>query len=272
MGELLETLTKIPLYAGLLLFVGAAVATGLVPAGARASVPIDGRIGRLGRLAIGTIVVFLLLRLMAHTAAVFPGEVVGVDLIRRVGIESRWGHGWRLQGVTASVLAALLVGVGRRSVPLAEQTTLILGAALLAATYPLVGHAAGSIARQSIATTHILAGGAWVGTLGILVLADPRGDRWGRFSNVALVGASVVVLSGLLLASSYLTSWRDLFETGYGRLLSLKVVLLFGMLTCGAMNFRRVRDDQPPPLARVELSLALMLVVVTAFLTETAHP
>ena len=87
-----------------------------------------------------------------------------------------------------------------------------------------------------------------------------------------MLGAAIVVSSGLLLAFNYLTSWRDVIATAYGRTLALKLAVFLAILACGALNWRQVRTDAQPRTARLEVTLAALLVVVTAFLTEMAHP
>lgn len=273
MTEYLETLTKIGLYAGLLTLVGGSTAYWIARAASEDAA--SQRRLRAAALASAVVVlVFLLFRLAAHTWAAFGSDGVFVDNLQTIGLRSRWGRAWRLQAIAAIVVLGLTAWARRGQVLRAAVAS--LAAVGLAAAYSRTGHSAGSAATGAAATIHMIAGGAWLGTLGVLVVTGHRGAIWNRFSAVALSGAGGVVLSGLVLASSYLTSPRDLLDTPYGRLFVLKILLFLAIAGCGFLNWRQVSassgSEVRPKTACLEFVLAIALVVVTAFLTETEHP
>jgi putative copper export protein len=79
-------------------------------------------------------------------------------------------------------------------------------------------------------------------------------------------------VTGLLLAYFYVGTPANLVGTPYGRLLLAKLALVAGIAACGFINWRRVQVAGAPSTARLELALAGLVVIVTAFLTETEHP
>lgn len=170
------------------------------------------------------------------------------------------------------------------------------GAAAAAATFIRAdgGHAAaGSPATLHVALQgiHGVAAGVWIGGLVLLLLllrerpsepaTGPPVREVRRYSNVAVVAAVVVVLTGIVRAVEVLGgvgAISDALGTSYGRILSLKVLAVLALIAMGAVNRRRsiprlVTD--PGALARIvraEAIVALGVVVLTATLTGTAPP
>lgn len=264
-----ETLTKIPLYVGLLLLVGLCLSLWLVcrpgaPERAVSSV----HVSTLGILVSLLIVTFLIARLVAHTYSTFGGDGMTWASLSTIASESRWGIGWRRQLIAASCAVGFSVLARRGSVM--AMLPLALVTVWLAASYSMTGHAAALSTTRLASTVHLLAAGAWFGTLFVLVRVEGAG--WTRFSWVALAGSALVVVSGLVMAATYFSAAGDLVSTNYGRVFLLKMVLFTGTALCGYLNWRRVRTAGAPAMARLELALVLALIIVTAFLTEIAHP
>jgi copper transport protein len=99
---------------------------------------------------------------------------------------------------------------------------------------------------------HLLAGTIWAGgllALGVLLRRRPEGVPWGvvllRFSRWALLSVAIIVGSGIYLASRHIFTVSALWETGWGRWLVLKIVLLMAILLLAARNLRQARrpDD-----------------------------
>jgi copper transport protein len=99
---------------------------------------------------------------------------------------------------------------------------------------------------------HLLAGTIWAGGLlavGVLLRRRPEGVPWGvvllRFSRWALLSVAIIVGSGIYLASRHIFTVSALWETGWGRWLVLKLVLLMAILLLAARNLRQARrpDD-----------------------------
>ncbi|MEU8923665.1 CopD family protein [Kitasatospora sp. NPDC048545] len=96
--------------------------------------------------------------------------------------------------------------------------------------------------------THIVSGTVWLGGLALLVaLAGTRGrlgdgagllwaDIWRRFSLVAMVCVGAVLVSGLWLSWKHVGAVSQLWTTGYGLALLVKVGLVLGLVTAGAVN------------------------------------
>ena len=267
MTESFETLTKIGLYAGLLLALGGSAASWLFPS------PRAQRDWRVVSAALLVVLVSLVLRLLAHSVATFGDDGLSAESLDTVALRSRWGGGWRLQGYAATIAAALSFLAWSR--PRLFATLATVAVCLLAATFPRLGHSAALPATSVIAAVHLLAAGGWVGTLAVLLMRGAPSVDWPRFSLVAASGVATLVITGLLLATSFVPTVSDLVSAAYGRLLLVKLLLFGAIGLCGALNWRRLHAREPgaqPPLGRVEVALAALLIVVTAFLTETAHP
>jgi len=136
---------------------------------------------------------------------------------------------------------------------------------------------------------HVLGGGTWLGSLFAVVvvglplsLALDGAERWSSvaalvnsFSPVALASAGIVVISGVIASWVHLEHLAALWQTAYGQVLLIKLVLVAITLTIGAYNFRRVQPQLANELgsmhlrrsAAVELSFAFLILLVTGFLT-----
>jgi putative copper resistance protein D len=145
---------------------------------------------------------------------------------------------------------ALLFALSRRNATLGPRrlaaSTFVAGAYLAALAW--TGHAAaaegpwrgGQIVSDVV---HLLTAGAWLGALPALVYvlgnAEPIQDAaWAarRFSSVAIVCVSVLILSGVGNSWFLVGSVPALFGTRYGVLLLAKLALLAAMLSFAAVN------------------------------------
>jgi putative copper export protein len=101
----------------------------------------------------------------------------------------------------------------------------------------LGGHAASADApalAAVIGSLHLLAAGLWIGTIGVLAVRW-RADRplLGEFSQVAVVAAPLVVLTGLAGAWSQVDAVAQLWTSAYGQLLVVKAVFAAVLLLLG---------------------------------------
>lgn len=283
-------------YAATLALVGLAVAPGILR---RAGVPphldpsIRRRGARLGLGAAGLLLGATLFRLYFQARSFLePGEAVGRDIIAAVLGPGAWGTGWKLQALLASLLVVVWGSEGIRRNGVANRL-LVLG---LAATTPLAGHGApgeASWAEFSLHVVHLLATGAWLGTLLVLaataippLLGEPEASREagiGRlirtFSPVALVGAGVAAASGAILAWTLVGSPGALLASEYGRWLLLKLALVGVVVGIGWRNWRvltrRLGSGAALPMARsarLELGFAALALLATAVLVALAAP
>ena len=307
MWFLIGTLSRWALFAGLLVAVGA-VAFKLVvlrrfpgfepeedETGGVAPERLAARIGALAVLLAGA---GALGRLAAETSIFRDPFEPLVAEVRLLVAGTSWGRAWLTQ-IAAVVLSGLAFALAATRGARAEFGWIAATAcvALLAYTPALAGHAAGAEHFVTPAITadifHMVAGGAWLGTLavmaGVLVLGRRRGasiskrrivDWISAFSPLALGSAAVIAVTGLFAAWLHLGSVSALWTEPYGRTLSLKLVVLLAIVGCGAYNWRRARGrvadaggpPRLPPTVTVELSAAGLLLLVTAILTGTTPP
>jgi len=278
------------------LLVGAAVTRWVVlpRAGADPEEP-AGRaaVSTLARTAVWSgllLLVALLARLYFQTRSLLdPEEPVTAEFVRLV-LQSAWGSGWKWQlGAAGLGLLAWLLA-GPRSAGWSKVLT--LGAALaIVGTAPLTGHAVGLHAAGAIGPwldgLHFAAGAVWLGTLATTALVALRptsglspGRAIAAFSPVALLGAGVAMAAGVVIGWRYVGGLAPLVETGYGRVLLLKVAALLVVAALGAYNWRvalpRLRASDDPAAvhasARLELAMGAVLLAITAVLVALPAP
>jgi putative copper export protein len=285
-----EIAAKAALYAAVLVATGAcAIPSLLLPllAGlppreietvARAVAPVRTRAAVAVLSALG-------LRALMHTAAIFewPG-MLSWDAVQTVAIQSRWGSAWQLQVAAAVIFLAASAWAGlEHQKPTAGNRAATAACVALCFSMPLLGHGASSRWRMLLHGTHIFGAGIWVGTLLALVLirVPPRQrlTLLRGLSPLALAGATVLGLAGIVMAWSYLGPISNLWATTYGQLLALKLAFLFGIAACGFVNWRRfgaerrgANESERLGPVMIEVALVAIVVLVTAALTEVAHP
>ena len=281
---LLEAATKAIVYAALMPVIGAAATYWCVwlrlSGDARASgETMERSLRRVGLVASTLLVSGLLLRAWAHTAAAFGvRDAFSPEQLELMAIESAWGGHWQWQLAAAVATLASYVAVrpGRRT---GWAVAGALGVATCL-TLTLTGHAAGSPLRMALHTTHLVGAGMWLGTLSVVwwmgrTATGLRLALYRAFSAVALFAVGAVAAAGVVVAWLYVGVVSNLWTTGYGRTLVVKLTLVAAIVLCGFLNRRRVGrtgDGEAPSLAGVELTLTLAALIVTAVLTEVGHP
>ncbi|MEU1049092.1 copper resistance protein CopC [Streptomyces sp. NPDC005897] len=114
----------------------------------------------------------------------------------------------------------------------------------LALTWAAAEHASAGIQvplATTSATLHLLATAVWLGGLTALVLtlrSTADAATVARFSRVAFVSVTVLVITGVYQSWRGLGSWEALTGTTYGRLLLAKVVLVAVLLAAAAVSRR----------------------------------
>jgi copper transport protein len=276
-------------YAALLLLIGAAFFRLLVW-------PRDTTRQWPGALLVGTAIVGVV---AAYAGVVFQGAVgAGVSLghaldaeVIQGSIDTRIGNAWLLR---ALAWACLLVFVAL--MPKAKSRLEVLGlalpAGLIVGTLPYAGHADTQSPKALLIPSdvlHVLAAGAWLGGLVLLLVCfwPSRGAVPGaaeatkRFSRLALIAITVLVLAGSLQAWFYVGSVGALFDTTYGLALLAKTVLLMAIVWLAAGSRRRTRtltdsgNDSNVSLRRsmrAEVVLAVLVLAATATLVRAAPP
>ncbi len=234
------------------------------------------------------------------------------ETIVRETLETKFGTIWGLAVLAwllfgAAVAIALRAGGDIRRRP--SPVWLISLAAPLAFVV-LVPALSGHGSTQSpvalnfpVNVIHVAAMGAWLGGLATLLLVAPRatrelepGDRsrllagsLSRFSRIALACVAAILLTGLIQAYVYVRHLDDLIDTGYGRAVLVKFLLLVAILIpLGAYNRRRsvprlkliAAGGEPPGSAgvmlrralRAEVAVLVIVLGVTAALASYAPP
>jgi len=163
-----------------------------------------------------------------------------------------------LRRETAPALRAATVGATGLALPRSGAWPAILAVPLswLACVPALSGHAsvADPIAVLLPANVlHVLAASAWIGGLAMLVLALPPAlgrllppahtrmlvGTLRRFSTLALVSVAALLTGGIVQSLVLLDTPGDLVNTGYGRAILIKCLLVAILLSLGALNRAR---------------------------------
>jgi copper transport protein len=192
----------------------------------------------------------------------------------------------------AILLAVLLVCFvfAWRGAPAAWK--LAAAAALAFALRTLVGGRLGAMVNP----LHVLGASLWLGTLFVLVCCGVRAQMRDdvdptarepavaqmvhRFSVVALGGAGLLGVTGVVTSWTHLKHLDALWTTPYGQALIRKLVVVAGVVALGAWNWRRVgpslgRDGGAVRIRRsavAELAVAAVVLLLTAILVSTPSP
>lgn len=229
-----------------------------------------------------------------------PGEPVTAEIMALMVNETPWGRGWIAQlGAAIAATGGFLVAILR---PRIGWIAAGIAATVVAASAPMTGHAVTEVAGRTgllFNGLHVLGGGAWLGTLAVVLAAglgplarlgpDQRGLLTARlihaFSPVALVGAALTVSAGAVLSWRYLGTTMGerlgaLTGTAWGWALLAKLGALAVVAALGAWNWRVVRPalgsgpaaDRIQRSARAEIIFGLILLAVTAMLVALPMP
>ena len=253
-----------------------------------------GRAATIGLWAGVAMIVGVVLRLYAQSYAMHgASDALNAGMIGTMLGRTVWGWGWLLQ--LAGVLTALAGFAAARRGSRAGWAVAALGAAALAFSPALSGHAASASRLTVLAvladTAHVIGAGGWLGSLLFVVAAGipaalrlPEGERGpavadvvNAFSPTALVFAGLAAATGVFAAWLHLDQVSALWQTSYGRTLLLKLAILSVVAGTGAYNWLRVK----PALgnvegarrirrsASVELAVGVLVLIVTAVLVAT---
>ncbi|MET7288692.1 CopD family protein [Streptomyces sp. NPDC005573] len=206
--------------------------------------------------------------------------------------------------VTAATLMTLFTrGARRRLGPIALTALPLALAVTLIAAVPVTAPQATSDLLDLVFTQiHIVSGTVWLGGLALLsLLATVRrrlspdagllwADMWRRFSLLAMMCVAAVVISGLWMSWEHVGAISQLWTTGYGVALLVKVVLVLGLVTAGAFNqfwlmprmaqARRAGETTSlfhltlrhfPKVVWGEVALGLAVLLVIPFLSGSAR-
>jgi len=235
-------------------------------------------------------------RLVAQSGTMGSSQAFAdVPSVADIVLRSSWGNGW-LFGVLGAVLVLPGFALSKRSVAAGAPLTLT-GALAMALSPALSGHAAtGSpfVASVTFDALHVVAVGAWVGGLLMLVvvgvpamlrLADGNRDAAvsalvNSFHPIALLCAPLAVAAGVGSAVVRVGSFEALTSTPYGLALIWKSLLALAVVGLGAWNSTRARrrlgtaeaTTRFRRSAAVELALAALVLAATTQLVSLPPP
>jgi putative copper export protein len=245
--------------------------------------PQDARIRRLMRVLLAAAGLASVARICA-TAASMTGEASGMLDPALTGMILATGEGpasaLRLTGL--ALMLPTLIGHRR---PSAAAWT---GALLAATSFAWIGHvhALAAAGPTLLIVVHLLGAAFWLGALLplLIVAADTDVARvataTARFGSAALFIVGALVAAGVGLLTVLVGGLHELWESAYGRFFLAKISLVGALLALAALNRWRVtprllgRDPHAIAALRrslqVEVSLAILVLVVTAMLTTFA--
>ncbi|WP_200820345.1 CopD family protein, partial [Mycolicibacterium houstonense] len=147
-------------------------------------------------------------------------------------------------------------------------------AAVGMAARTLAGHLSESPVGGMAVAVHALAAAVWCGVLAALVLTVTHRGQWARvlprFSQLSLSCVGALLVAGVAGAAIRLNSPSELWGTGYGRVLTAKVVVTAVLLALAWRNrsewlpaARAHRSSAALSRTRSSVELAVMAVAVT---------
>ena len=254
--------------------------------------------------------------LLATVAAIFFQGAIGAGTsfwgafgsgIPNEVIHTRYGTVMLVRaGAWAALVGLLLLGGNRFSRIGAVSVTGLALAGLLAVTPALAGHASSRDPSWLMVPSdfvHVAAMAAWAGGLAAMLWLLPAGtSQLGsraertrlltnaslRFSTIALVAVALVAVSGTIQAIIDVGSVPALFDTQFGRAVSIKIVLFAVLIGLGAANRRRIipglvkrleRAQSPGEpgnrlkrTLRIEVFLVAVVLAVSAALVSYPPP
>jgi copper transport protein len=242
-------------------------------------------------------------------AAGVPGFSALKETIVRETLETKFGTIWGIAALAwiafGAVAAVTMRRPAERRPGLPALTLLALPLAFIVLVPALAGHGATQspvVLNFPVNVIHVTGMAVWLGGLATLLFLVPRatralepGDRGrllaavlSRFSAIALVSVGAILLTGLVQAYVYVRRLDALIETGYGRAVLIKFVLLMVLIGIGAYNRRRsvprleriAAGGEAPGRAglllrralRAEVALLVVVLGVTAALASYAPP
>jgi putative copper export protein/mono/diheme cytochrome c family protein len=193
-------------------------------------------------------------------SAQMSGQPIAASLTQGVVVtvltRTRFGQIWVLRFVLGVVLAVLLLIPQRWCRWLWRWSGLAFAAAMLA-SLAWAGHGGATPGRAgelhlAADMLHLLAAGAWIGSLIplALLLAETRRSRGSdvsaarravvRFSILAAISVVILFTAGLVNTWFLAGTVPALIGTGYGHLLLAKIVIFVTMVTIAAVNLLRM--------------------------------
>jgi copper resistance protein D len=207
----------------------------------------------------------------AAQAAAIPVSRLGLDTTVDFALHTTAGRSGLFSAVAAG-LVCLAVVAAPRSV---STNVAVAGfAAAGVAARSLTGHLSESAFGGVAVAVHTLAAALWCGVLAALLLTVDHRGQWARvlprFSQLSLVCVAALLLGGVLGAAVTIASPSQLYATGYGRVLSAKVVVTVVLVVVAYRNrtmwlpaARSHRATAVVSRSRSLFELAIMAIALT---------
>ncbi len=187
-----------------------------------------------------------------------------------------------LSSIMIAMAAMVAAAVARRDVPVGAARALsalaIVGVGLALAASGHASTAPPQWLSRPMVFLHGIGVAFWIGAFAPLVAMAriPSGSLLpvlNRFSRAAVPVVGVLVLTGLILATVQLESFRALIETKYGLILSIKLALVVVLLGLAALNRFRLTPAlalDPSSISPLVRSILAECVVAIAVLAVVA--
>jgi copper resistance protein D len=221
--------------------------------------------------AVWLVAELLRLGAAAAQAAAVPVARLSVHTTVDFALHTAAGRAGLFSAVAAGLVCAASVAAPRS----ATTNVAVAGfAAAGVAARPLTGHAAESGVGGVAVAVHTLAAALWCGALAALVLTVEHRGQWARvlprFSQLSLLCVVALLVGGVVGAAVTIGSPSQLYVTGYGRLLSAKVVVTVVLVVLAYRNrtvwlpaARSHRATAVVSRSRALFELAIMAVALT---------
>ncbi|GFG53745.1 copper resistance protein D [Mycolicibacterium agri] len=193
-------------------------------------------------VAAGVWLVAELCRLVvgAAAAAAMPVTRVGLGTALEFASATAVGRSGVFSAAAAGVVLLLAVAAPRTA-PVTVAVAGVTAVGLVART--IGGHMAASALGGAAIAVHALTAALWCGTLAALVLTVEHRGQWARvlprFSELSLGCVIALLAGGVAGALVVIGSPSQLFGTGYGRVLLIKIVLTVVLLALAWSNRAR---------------------------------
>ena len=206
----------------------------------------------------------------AAQAAAIPVSRLGLHTLVDFALHTMPGRVGLFSAVAAALVCAAVAATRSASTNVAVAGCAAAGVA----ARPLTGHLSESAVGGVAVAVHTLAAALWCGALAALVLTIEHRGQWARvlprFSQLSLVCVVALLVGGVLGAAVTLGSLSQLYTTGYGRLLSAKVLVTVVLVLLGYRNrtmwlpaARTHRATAVVSRSRAVLEVAIMAVALT---------
>ena len=234
-------------------------------------------------LAWAVAAVLVLVLTLSETLALPLAETLDVNVLTSYVTQVPQGASW----LTSAALAVFTALAARESDrPIGAWSALLL--ALVTLLPPAVtGHSAASgdhdLATSSL-VVHVVAVALWVGGLAALGWYARTDGRYlsvaaSRFSSMAVWAFAAVGISGLVNAAVRVPEVSDLWSTGYGRLLVVKIVAFVSLGCIGwwhrQYSLRRLAGGDVRGFTRLalgEIAVMVSTIAVAVALSQTPPP